>query len=125
MEKPKLSDEKFMYHCPDFTFNEKRVNCMRCGHEIVYPERADEFDVSCKYQEHIDDIYNGYEEMINELADFFPDTPIKEFLNMKRDDLKEVFQLLAKRLNGKLTDTEEIILEQNHWIKEMKKNKNK
>jgi hypothetical protein len=101
---------------PDFSFQTTKVACPHCNHYIMLPKPCCESDIIDKQEKYIKQQHAYFDTLVNELQSMFPDTPIKEYFEMRRQSLKECIMLLTKRLNGDFTEIDEIKLKQNTWF---------
>ncbi len=112
-----MEKQDFNFSTTNFDMNEKAVNCPQCRFPVRYFQHKSAFEVHNKYQDYFNDIQKLHVELIDELQDFFPDTPIKEYFEMKKLDFVEALQLLTKK--DSLSEIDRIKLDNNFWIKKI------
>jgi hypothetical protein len=103
------------------TFQTGEIDCMTCGRRIAYIKNHPyvESEIINKQEKFIDDLDKGYIELINEIADFFPQTPIKDFLEMRRKTFADFVHLAIKDANGTISDIERVTLMNNPYFKKL------
>jgi hypothetical protein len=119
-KKLKAMDLKFDIEGARTTFNEniKEVYCPKCRFPVSYIQNKSAFEVHERYDDFMNNVEKIHQELIKELQDFFPDTPIKEYFEMKRMDFIEALNLLTKK--EERTEVDEIKMNNNFWIKKVR-----
>ena len=102
-------NKEFNFSTTNFDMNEKEVQCPHCRFRLMYHQHKSAYEVHQRYEKFMNDIAKMPDAIIDELQDFFPDTPIKDYFKMKRNDLMEALNMLVKK--DELTEVEKIKLE--------------
>ena len=108
--------------CPSsVTFQSGTIDCMDCGRRMIYLKNEPycESEIINKQEELIDRLDDGFISLINEIADFFPQTPIKEFLELRRKNFADFVHLAIKDVNGTISDIEKVTLMNNSYFKKL------
>ena len=102
---------------PDFGNQYKEIKCTHCEKYLLLPFPITEYEIIDKQYKYIEELHCHFDNLVNELQRFFPDTPIKDYFEMRKNQLTECINLLTKKANGNFTEIDKIILNQNEWFK--------
>lgn len=85
--------------------------CPDCGMDIRIAPDMKRSDYTQEAKEYIQRFEEGFEKTINDLQEMFPDTPIKEYMDERCENLRKAITLLKRSFDEGLNFKERCELE--------------
>jgi anionic cell wall polymer biosynthesis LytR-Cps2A-Psr (LCP) family protein len=100
---------------PDFSHKIKNIDCPHCKINIQYLVPNNKIEIDTSYSDFFNQMQKGFDNLIDEMQDMFPETPLKEYIEIRKSKFKELIELLTKRINGNFSEIDEIKLKSNPY----------